>query len=137
MLEVTPANDLPDPMAEPDDHEHHSPGARLGAGPALAVMDRSMIVDPRLLNWLRSTAESAGIAYQYKMGAAGGTDAGAIHLTNSGVPSAVISVPGRYIHSPTAIIHMGDYDAALRLVQAALKNLSPAALARPEPGNGA
>jgi endoglucanase len=45
----------------------------------------------------------------------GGTDAGAIHIANAGVPAASISLPCRYIHSPLAYLHRDDYDAALRL----------------------
>ncbi|MAS37562.1 MAG: peptidase M42 [Anaerolineaceae bacterium] len=129
-LEGTTAHDLPNPTAEPDDHEQPNPTTRLGDGPALTAMDNSMITDPRLLKWLRSTAESNDIPYQLKTARGGGTDAGSIHISDSGVPSAVISVPCRYIHSPRAILNVDDYNHTLRLVQAALHNLTTAVLAR-------
>lgn len=129
-LEGTTAHDLPDPTAEPDDDLGVNPTCVMGGGPALTVMDRSMITDPRLLNFLRTTAEANGIPYQLKTALGGGTDAGSIHMANAGIPSAVISMPCRYIHSPTSLLHRDDYDNMLRLVQAALNNLSPDVLRR-------
>lgn len=129
-LEGATAHDLPNPNAEQDEELEPNPVCRLGDGPALTVMDRSMITDPRLLNFLRKTAESNGIPYQLKTALGGGTDAGAIHTANTGVPSAVISVPCRYIHSPTAFMNRDDYDNTLRLLQAVLKNLSSDVLRR-------
>lgn len=125
VLEGTTAHDLPDPTADPDDSTRRNPATRLGHGPALTVMDRSMIADPRLLNFLRRTAAENDIPYQLKTALGGGTDAGAIHVANAGVPSAVISLPCRYIHSPAAMLHRDDYDNALRLLRAALDNLTP------------
>jgi endoglucanase len=130
VIEGTTANDLPSPTAEPDDEDEINPACRLGAGPALTIMDRSMITDPRLLAFLRQTAESAGIPYQLKTQLGGGTDAGAIHMMNGGIPSAVISVPCRYIHSPTAYLHRDDYANTLRLLQAALKGFTPDVIKR-------
>jgi endoglucanase len=46
-------------------------------------------------------------------------------MANSGVPSAVISLPCRYIHSPAAYLHRDDYDGALRLIKAALHRITP------------
>jgi endoglucanase len=134
VLEATAANDLPNPNAEPDERETPNPATRLGAGPALTLMDGSMITDPRLLNWLRAAAEAEAIPYQYKAVASGGTDAGAIHTAFGGAPSAVIALPARYIHGPAAMLNLDDYNAALRLLQAALKSLTPAVLARPVAG---
>ena len=94
-----------------------------GGGPALTVMDRSMIADPRLIKLLRETAEAEGIPYQFKTQLGGGTDAGSIHLAGAGVPSAVISMPCRYIHSPTAYLHRDDYDNGLRLIKAVLNRI--------------
>jgi putative aminopeptidase FrvX len=123
VLEGTTAHDLPNPLADPDDTLGVNPTCRVQGGPALSVMDRSMIVDPRLLRFLRETAESEGIPYQLKTQLGGGTDGGAIHMANAGVPSAVISMPCRYIHSPTAYLHRDDYDNGLRLIKAALNKI--------------
>jgi endoglucanase len=91
-------------------------------------MDRSMITDPRLVRFLSETAEAEGIPYQFKTQLGGGTDAGSIHMANAGVPSAVISMPCRYIHSPTAYLNRDDYDSALRLIKAALNRITPETL---------
>ncbi|GAB4527067.1 MAG: M42 family metallopeptidase [Anaerolineae bacterium] len=127
-LEGTTANDVPDPLADPDEDEPVNPTCALGQGPALTLMDRSMIAHPRLLAFLKQTAESNGIPYQVKTRIGGGTDAGAIHMANAGVPSGVISIPCRYIHSPTAYLHRDDYANALKLIQAVLNGLTFEAL---------
>lgn len=122
-LEGTVADDLPKEKDE-------SPTTELGKGPALTVMDRSVIVDPRLLRFLMETAEAEGIPYQLKQPGVGGTDAGSIHLAREGVPSAVVAVPCRYIHSPASVLDKQDLNWTVRLVQVALRRLSPALLAR-------
>ncbi|RMF76178.1 MAG: M42 family peptidase [Chloroflexi bacterium] len=129
-LEGTTAHDVPDPTANPDDEDEPNPTARLGDGPALTVIDGGMIADPRLLNFLRSTAESNNIPYQLKTRPGGRTDAAAIHTANAGIPSAAISVPCRYIHSPSAYLNRDDYDNTLKLLQTALNNLSHDVLKR-------
>jgi endoglucanase len=87
-------------------------------------MDRSMITNPRLLGFLRQTADGENIPYQLKTQLGGGTDAGRIHIANAGVPSAVISVPCRYIHSPAAFLNRDDYQHSLRLVTACLNAIT-------------
>jgi endoglucanase len=124
VLETTPAHDAPNPTADIDDDDDVNPSAELGAGPAFTVMDRSMITQPRILNFLRRTAESNHIPYQLKSLTGGGTDAGAIHLSEAGVPAGVISVPCRYIHSPSAFMHRDDYQNAFKLTQAVLHEIS-------------
>jgi len=128
VLEGTTAHDLPNPLADPDDEETVNPASRIGQGPVLTVMDRTMIADPRLLNFLRQIGDTQGIPYQLKTLAAGGTDAGAIHVTGRGVPSAVIAMPCRYIHSPTAYLSTEDYGSALKLMQTALQQITFAVL---------
>lgn len=123
-LEGTTANDIPNPLAEPDDSDSVNPACRLGDGPVLTVMDRSLIVPPQLLGFLRHTAEKAKITYQLKTQLGGGTDAGSIHTSTGGVPSAVISMPCRYIHSPTAYLNRDDYAATLKLIKAVLDAMS-------------
>lgn len=126
VLEGTTAHDLPDPNADPDDPIQVNPACKLGAGPALTVMDRSMIVPPQLLRFLRETADAENIPYQLKTALGGGTDGGQIHLSGSGVPTAVISTPCRYIHAPAAILDKRDFDAGVRLLQAALARMNHA-----------
>lgn len=122
-LEGTTANDIPNPTAEADDDIPPNAVCRLGGGPALTVMDSSLIVPPHLLNFVRATAEKNKIPYQLKTSLGGGTDSGAIHRANAGIPSAVISMPCRYIHAPTAYLNRDDYDNTLKLIQAILKDI--------------
>lgn len=124
VLEGTPAHDIANPDADPDDSSQANPACKVGDGPVLTVMDRSMITPPHLLKFIRKVGEEANIPHQIKTALGGGTDAGQIHLSNSGVPSAVISMPCRYIHSPTAYLSKEDYANSLKLVQAVLNNIT-------------
>lgn len=130
VLESTPAHDLPEPGAEPDERTAPNPATRQGAGPALTVMDRSMIADPRLLAWLRAVAAEQEIPVQLKSASGGGTDGGAIHLADEGVPTAVVAMPARYIHGPAALLRVSDYEHSLALLRAALQDVRPALLSR-------
>lgn len=100
-----------------------SPTTRLGAGPALTTMDRSVVCDRRLVAMLAGEAERAGIPYQFKQPGIGGTDAGAIHIQRTGIPSAVMAVPCRYIHSPVSVMSLNDFDNAVRLMRGTLHRL--------------
>jgi putative aminopeptidase FrvX len=122
-LEGTICDDLPK-------EEDVSPSTELGRGPALTVMDRATIADPRLVSFLVTTADVNEIPYQFRRTVGGGNDAGAIHTTRGGVPSAGISVPCRYIHAPAAICSKFDLENTIRLVRAALLAVTPAVLER-------
>lgn len=89
---------------------------RQGRGPALSVLDSTMIPSARMVNALTSIANDAGIPWQYKVPAPGGTDAGAIHRNRAGVLAGVVSIPCRYIHSPYAVMRLEDFENAARLV---------------------
>jgi endoglucanase len=117
-LEGTICDDLPQP---PDDDR--SPVTRLGDGPAVTLMDRSVISHPGLLHLLQDTAEVDGIRIQYRAPGLGGTDSGAIHLARAGVPAITVAVPCRYIHSPAAILNLNDLENTARLVGAALRRI--------------
>jgi putative aminopeptidase FrvX len=123
VLEGTIADDLP----KDDDV---SPTTQLGKGPALSVMDRATIYDRRLNALLIATAEELGIPYQFKQPGIGATDAGAIERTKAGVPTAAVSVPCRYIHSPAAILNKRDFRNAVRLMREALNRLDRDTLKR-------
>ncbi|MGF1506753.1 MAG: M42 family metallopeptidase [Anaerolineae bacterium] len=123
-LEGTIADDLP----KEDDE---SPTTRLGAGPALSVVDRSVIYDRRLNRLLTQTAEELGLPVQFKQPGIGGTNAGSIALSGVGVPVACIAVPCRYIHSPAAMLSKGDYHNAIRLLRESLARLDESVLAQP------
>ncbi|MBI4772150.1 MAG: M20/M25/M40 family metallo-hydrolase [Chloroflexi bacterium] len=126
VLDCTPANDLPDSR----DRENTQYNTRLGHGPAIYIADRSTISDQRLVRYLQQTAESAGIPYQFRQPGGGGTDAGAIHLTRGGVPSVSVSVPGRYLHTPAAMVRAEDWRNTVKLMRLALENFNPKVLRR-------
>lgn len=79
-----------------------------------------MLKDMR--DFLLTTAEEAGVSFQYYCGK-GGTDAGAAHLQNSGVPSTTIGVCARYIHSHQTLYAMDDFVEAQTFLQAIVKKL--------------
>lgn len=93
---------------------------QLGKGALLRIYDRTMITHRGLLELIRDTASTHHIPLQDYV-SPGGTDAGRVHLHGIGVPSAVIGICARYIHTSASIIHVDDYAAAkdllTRLVQ--------------------
>lgn len=97
--------------------------SELGAGPQLLLYDASMIPHPGLRDFVIETADELEIPYQFDTVARGGTDAGRLHLHNKGVPSLVVSVPTRYIHSHASILHRDDFDNAVRLLVETIKRL--------------
>jgi tetrahedral aminopeptidase len=86
----------------------------MGKGPAIKVMDDNLVADQRIVNWMADSAKQIGIPYQYEVLTSGGTDAGAINLTRAGVPSGCLSIPTRYIHSPSEMV---DYEDVLNSVK--------------------
>lgn len=90
----------------------------LGGGPAVTVADGRIVVPWRLVESLESAGRQAGVVWQRKLPPYGGTDAGAIHVSRAGVPTAVVSVPTRYIHSPVSLLDLRDLAATRDLVRA-------------------
>lgn len=96
---------------------------KLGGGPSVLVYDSRMIPNIRLRDLVVDAAEELGLSLQFNAMPGGGTDGGAIHLHELGVPTVVIGVPARHIHSHGAIIHRQDYDETVRLVNAVVARL--------------
>lgn len=90
---------------------------KIGGGPALTAADRSVITPKKILRRLKKAAEMDDIQWQYKKPTYGGTDAGRITLTRSGVPSGVVSVPCRYIHGPVGLLKVTDIVNTIELVK--------------------
>lgn len=103
--------------------EDVSPTTRLGGGPAITVMDRSFIADRRLVQLIVNMAEAEAIPYQFKQPGVGGTDAGAIHVSRTGVPTVTVSVPCRYLHAPAGLLSLNDFDNLVTLMKAVLHSL--------------
>jgi endoglucanase len=109
-VDVTAADDEPG--------SKHLVSSVLGGGAAVKVMDSSVICHPQMVDKLMSLAEEKGIKAQRDVIRAGGTDAGAIHLSRAGVYTGGISIPCRYIHTPTEMVDKGDVKACADLVAA-------------------
>ena len=110
-VDVTDTGDTPEcsPMA-----------VHLGKGPAIKVRDSGMLAHVGVKDWLVRTAEGAGIPFQLEVLDHGTTDARALQTTRAGVPAGCVSVPTRYIHSPSEMVDPDDVRDAVRLLVAAL-----------------
>ena len=126
-IDSTPANDLP----LHDGTENMSYNTKLGLGPAIYVADGSALHDPRLVRFLRETADAEGIPYQIRQPGGGGTDSGAIQRSLAGIPTVSVSVPHRYTHSPVSIARVDDWKHTIELLHAALKRITPELLLTP------
>lgn len=96
---------------------------KLGEGPTLVLLDARMIPNLRLRDLVIETAQELDIPLQFSTLTGGATDGAQIHLHRTGVPTVVLGVPARHIHSHAAIIHRDDYDWALRLLVALVERL--------------
>nr|WP_047150665.1 M42 family metallopeptidase [Aneurinibacillus tyrosinisolvens] len=100
--------------------------SKIGEGPQLLLYDGSMIPHVGLRNLVIDTATELNIPFQYDTISRGGTDAGRLHLHGKGVPSIVIGIATRYIHSHAAILHRDDIDNAVKLITEVIKRLDAA-----------
>ncbi len=114
VVEATAAGDTPET-------EKDAVSTSLGKGPAISIMDRTIMVSRELREELAEAAEEAGVPYQYRRLTGAGTEGGAISLSREGVKTAVISVPCRYIHSPHSVVKESDINHTLSLVRAWLE----------------
>ncbi len=109
-VDVTASADLPGTK--------HSASSVQGGGAAIKVMDSSVICHPQVVKKLEELARAEGIPYQMDIIRSGGTDAGAIHQSRAGVYTGGISIPCRYIHTPTESVRSSDVEACAALVRA-------------------
>lgn len=91
--------------------------AVLGEGPAISFMDRSTIYVREVYDFVLETAKKYGIKAQPKRYVSGGNDAGHIHKIRSGIRTAAISAPARYIHTASDVINADDYTSTLELAE--------------------
>ncbi|MCJ1971476.1 glutamyl aminopeptidase [Pseudolactococcus carnosus] len=111
-VDCSPAQDTFDASAD----------GRIGEGTLMRIFDPGHILLPTMRDFLLDTAESAGVKYQYYV-SKGGTDAGAAHLKQSGIPSTTIGVCARYIHSHQTLFSLEDFDTAQAFLQEIVKKL--------------
>jgi endoglucanase len=117
VLEATVCDDSPKRKDE-------SPTTRLGGGVAITIADKSVLTDRRLVNLFLETAREYHIPFQIKQSVSGSTDAGRISLAREGVPSAVLAVPTRYIHSPVSMLSLRDFENMIALMNRTLPKLA-------------
>ena len=122
VLESDIAGDVPGIKAEES-------AVRLGQGPTLLIYDVRMIPNIRLRDMTIDLAKELDIPLQLSYIEAGATDGAAIHLHDTGVPTIVIGVAARHIHSHSSIMHRDDYDHAVRLLTALVRRLDAATVA--------
>jgi len=115
-IDVTIAGDIPGVK------EVEAP-IKMRKGPSLTVADMGLIAHPKVLRLFIDAAEESGVPYQLESGLHGATDAARIALSREGVPSGVISIPTRYIHSPASMLSLNDVENAVRLGVTAIKNV--------------
>lgn len=96
----------------------------LGNGPVVSFMDRSTVYDRELYKLAFDTASELGIPCQTKTRVAGGNDAGAIHISGVGVRTIAVSVPCRYLHSPSSVIETADLENSYTLVKELSKRIA-------------
>jgi endoglucanase len=88
----------------------------LGDGPAIKVRDSGMLADPRIKDLLVQRAHEARLKSQLEILEAGTTDASAMQIARGGLPAGCLSIPTRYIHSPSEMVDLRDVQAAVALL---------------------
>jgi len=113
-LDVTKSYDIPGT-------EDRDP--KLGTGIAISIMDSSVIAHRGLVDHVESLCKKHNIPYTFDLMAAGGTDSGEMHKSFDGVINMTISLPCRYFHSHSSIVHLEDYKALVSLLTEFVKTL--------------
>jgi len=119
ILDVDIAGDVPGIKPEES-------SIKIGNGPSLLAYDEMMIPNLKLRDLVIDTAKEINVPLQISAMEGGATDGAPIHLHKSGVPSVVLAVPTRHIHSHNAIMHRKDFDQAAKLLVEIIKRLDNA-----------
>lgn len=114
VVDCSPANDIKG--------KQQLSGA-LGEGTLIRIKDGTMILKPRFRDYLLKLATENDIKHQYYI-SPGGTDGGEVHKANEGIPTAVIGVCARYIHSTDAVFDIRDYYSARQLLKECITHLN-------------
>jgi endoglucanase len=118
-LDVTIAGD------HPGIKEDEAP-AKIAKGPAIILVDasgRGLITPQKVKKLLINGAKKAGVNYQLEVGEGGTTDGTAIHLTRAGIPTGVVSVPTRYIHTTVSVANFNDIKETIDLLVATINDI--------------
>jgi len=116
-LDTTIAGDTPD----------IKPGEvpiKIGGGPVLVIKDASSIINPKVREWIDSTAKKIRMPLQYEVTSAGATDAAVMPITREGIPSGTVSIPTRYLHTPVEMADLSDLEKVVKLLSEAVGTAS-------------
>jgi tetrahedral aminopeptidase len=108
-LDVTLVGDTP---------EEYPLNMELGKGVAIKSRDAGIIVPTAVVEHLVDIAKKEQITYHMEVLPFGGTDASSIQLTKNGVLAGTLSIPTRYVHSPSEMLHLGDLEQTIKLTKA-------------------
>ncbi|MCP4143406.1 MAG: M42 family metallopeptidase [Chloroflexi bacterium] len=111
-IDICPVGDTPDSAKKE---------VSLGKGVSIKIKDPLMIADPRIVNWMIKGAEKAKIPYQREVSSLGSTDARAIQVAGAGAMVGGISIPCRYVHSPSEMVDYDDVKNTVKLLIALLE----------------
>lgn len=106
----------------------HNTVTTTGGGAVMTAVDMAAISDKKYFDFITKIAAENNIKLQIKRTTAGGTDAGAIQRSNSGVKTAVLAIPCKYIHSAVSVMNYSDFEAVYELSKAVLKNIERSGL---------
>jgi len=112
-IDVTPSGDAPGAFKME---------MALGKGPCIKIQDPGMIADPRVVQWMIRAAEKNKLPFQREVLLIGSTDARAIQLARAGVPAGCLSIPVRYVHSPSEMVDYSDVQNSVELLTAILRS---------------
>ena len=112
-IDVTRTGDTP---------ECHSMDVKLGKGPAIKVKDASYIAHPQIRRTLQELAQENGISYTLELLERGGSDSGAMQTAGTGIPCGGISIPCRYVHTPSEMVSIQDLKDCVKLAGLFIKH---------------
>jgi putative aminopeptidase FrvX len=116
-IDVTHASD------QPDADVRGNGKVKIGGGPVFA---RGSAIHPRLYELLVEAANAEGIAYNTEIAPAhSGTDADSIARVRSGIPTGLVSIPNRYMHSPNELVSLTDAENCSRVIASLTRRLDP------------
>lgn len=101
----------------------HETPTKVGNGPVVTFMDGSAAVDREVMNSICEVADMHKIPWQFKKTNLGGTDAGALSKAVEGIPTAIVAIPCRNLHSPATVISVEDYNNAVKLIDMWIKDI--------------
>lgn len=127
VVDATPAYDQP----TYNEAENAFYNAKLGHGPAIYTLDSATVYDRRMVDYFAKVAKLNQIPLQFRQPGGGGTNAGAIYLTDTGIPTISISIPHRSTHSPISMSRLSDWENTMRLLESGLRDFTLEHLSAP------